>query len=287
MLFNKRLVKLGRIPNAPATPGQGWSYDQYVAAARWAIQHHPRATGTYVDPTIAGLSPFLYSGGGQLFDSNDQPTSTAFTSDPNRQTLTRLTRALRRPRMTLTPGQLAVKTPLEWFEAGRLALLEGNRRMVPRLRQDALLDFDVMPMPTVSKSATTGGLTGICIARHPRDVSTAADFLVYASSPDALGMVASAGYLQPANQTVALSDDFQQPGHLPEHAGVFTFSVKSMVFPPLLDRWDDLDTAVDPHLVDLLHGRPAQVPRQARRADRASRGVLEQPQSPSASASAG
>ena len=70
MYYNTRLVKLGQIPQAPATPGQGWSFDQFAAAARWAVRHRPGTTGMYVDPTIAGLSPFLYSGGGQLFDNN-------------------------------------------------------------------------------------------------------------------------------------------------------------------------------------------------------------------------
>jgi multiple sugar transport system substrate-binding protein len=289
MLYNKRLVKLGQIPNNPATPGQGWSFDQAAAAARWTIAHKPGSTGMYIDPSIGGVAPFVYSGGGQLFDDDAQPTSTAFAGDPNRQTLTRLTRALRRPHMTLTDAQLAEKTPLEWFEAGKLGMLEGNRHMVPRLRQQASLNFDVMPMPRIARSATSGTLTGLCIASKPRDVGTAADFVVYASSPEALGTVASAGYLQPANQTVALSDDFQQPGHLPKHASVFTFSVKSMVYPPLLANWDELDTAVDPHLVKLMGSRPPDVPRQARRTDRASRPVLAPPpsgsQAPSASPS--
>ena len=105
-----------------------------------------------------------------------------------------------------------------------------------------------MPMPDLGTPATAGGLTGLCISSQATDAGTAADFLVYAGSPDALGGVASAGYLQPANQTVALSDAFQQPGRLPQHASVFTFSVKSMQFPPLLDQWDELDAAVDPTL---------------------------------------
>jgi multiple sugar transport system substrate-binding protein len=284
MYYNTRLVKLGKIPQAPATRGQGWSFDQFAAAGRWAVKHHPGTTGMYVDPTIGGLSPFVYSGGGELFDSTSEPTSTTFASEANQLTLGRLTRTLGKRHMSLTDAQLAEKTPVEWFENGTLAMLEGTRRLVPQLRQHARLDFDVMPMPTLSTSATSGGLSGICISADPRDVGTAADFLVYASSPEALGTVASAGYLQPANQTVALSDDFQQPGHLPRHAGVFTFSVKSMVYAPLLPQWDALETVVDPRLAQLMDGPPFVVPRRARQTDRASRPVLAPPQSASPSA---
>ena len=89
-----------------------------------------------------------------------------------------------------------------------------------------------------------------------------------------MGYVASQGYLQPANQAVALSDDFQQPGRNPRHASVFTFSVKSMQFPPLIGQWDALDAAVDPTLDKMLHGRAAQVPPRTREIDKASRKVL-------------
>jgi multiple sugar transport system substrate-binding protein len=285
IFYNKKLVKLGRIRNDRPTPGEGWTLDQFDAAARWAVDHHPGVAGAYVEPSLSGVAPFVYSGGGQMFDDPVQPTSLAFADGTNQQTLAQTVRVLGRPGMSLTAAQLAKRTPLEWFRHGRLAMLEGTRRIVPDLRTTLGLDFDVMPMPSLSTSATVAGLTGLCISQHARDASTAADFLVYASSPEALGLVASAGYLQPANQTVALSDAFQQPGRLPVHASVFTFSVKSLVYPPMLGQWDQLDQAVDPLIDDLLRGRPSDVPGLTRRIDRASYRVLGPTFGPSGTAS--
>jgi multiple sugar transport system substrate-binding protein len=116
-------------------------------------------------------------------------------------------------------------------------------------------------------------------------VGTAADFLAYASSPGALALVSFGGYLQPADQTVALSDAFQQPALQPRHASVFTFSVKSMVYPPVVAQWDDIDLAVDPLLDRMLRGRPADVPRLARKVDRASYRIIGPRLGPSASPS--
>jgi len=285
ILYNKALVKFGRIRNDRPIPGQGWSLDQFAAAGRWAVAHHPGIAGAYVEPSIAGVAPFLYSGGGQLFDDTDEPTSLAFSEDTNQQSLDRTVRVLGRPRMSLTSAQLREHTAVQWFRRGKLALLEGSRGIVPELRSQLGLEFDVMPMPSLGTSATVGGLTGLCVSQNARDAGTAADFLVYASSPEALGVVASGGYLQPANQTVALSDAFQQPGRLPEHASVFTFSVKSMVYPPLIGQWDELDHAVDPLIDRLLRGRPPAVPRMSRRIDRASFGVLGPTFGPSGTAS--
>jgi multiple sugar transport system substrate-binding protein len=274
IFYNKALVRFGQIRNDPPTPGEGWSLEQFAAAARWAIQHHPGISGAYVDANLAGVAPFVYSGGGNLFDDDTAPTTLTFSDQGNQKSLARTVRVLGAPRMALTPEQLEQRSAVEWFRRGQLALLEGSRGLVPQLRTQLGFDFDVMPMPSLGTSATVGGLTGLCVAQHARDAATAADFLVYASSPQALGAVASGGYLQPANQTVALSNAFQQPGRLPVHAAVFTFSVKSMVYPPLIDQWDELDQAVDPLIDQLLRGRPSEVPRTTRRIDRASYRVL-------------
>jgi multiple sugar transport system substrate-binding protein len=281
VFYNTKLVKLGRL-KSPPVPGQGWSLDQFAEAARWATEHHPGVVGGYLDPTLTGVAPFVYSGGGSLFDDNDQPTSLAFSDDKNVETLTKTVRAVQAAGATLTPRQLERHTPLEWFAKGRLAMLEGSRRMVPDMRAVDGLRFDVMPMPSVGASATVGNLTGLCLSQRAHDAATAADFLAYASSPGALALVSYGGYLQPADQTVALSDAFQQPSQQPRHASVFTFSVKSMVYPPAVAQWDELELAVDPLVDALLDGRPSAVPRQARRIDRASYRILGPRLGPSA-----
>jgi multiple sugar transport system substrate-binding protein len=272
--YNKSLVHLDQVKSDPATPGQGWALNQFAAAARWATRHHPGVAGIALDPTLTGISPFIYSGGGDFFDSTSNPTSLAFSSSSTLVSLRRTVEALRAPGTMLTHAQLARHSPLEWFMRGKLALLEGTRQMVPDLRSTPGLKFDVMPMPSISTSDTSGSLTGMCLSQHATDVSTAADFLVYASSPGALALVSYGGYLQPANQTVALSDAFQQPQQQPKHASVFTFSVKSMVYPPAISQWDDLDLAVDPLIQKMLEGRPSQVARTAHRIDGASYRIL-------------
>jgi multiple sugar transport system substrate-binding protein len=284
IFYNKKLVHFSQMKVDPPSAGQGWSLDQFAATARWAVRHHPGVAGAYLDPTISGVAPFVLSGGGQLFDGTTPPTSLALSSDGSQQALTQTRRALRGKGLTLSQAQVARRTPTEWFADGKLAMIEATRRLVPQLRNRLGFDFDVMPMPNLGSPATVGGLTGLCISRQARDAGTAADFLVYASSLDALGEVASTGYLQPANQTAALSEAFQQPGRLPKHASVFTFSVKSMVYPPVLGQWDELDAAISPLLEHLLRSPPSRIPALTRAIDATSRPILA---TPDASASPG
>ena len=67
-----------------------------------------------------------------------------------------------------------------------------------------------------------------------------------------MSTVAAAGYLAPANTTVALSDAFLQPGQLPLHSGVSNNSIKSMQIPPLIDNNAELEAAVAGPLQALL-----------------------------------
>ncbi|WP_151083337.1 extracellular solute-binding protein [Nocardioides cynanchi] len=275
--YNKRLVRFGQMRVDPPTPGQGWSLAQFAATARWAVRHHPGVSGLYVEPSLIGIAPFLYSGGGQLYDNATTPTSLALSSSGSQGALAQALPVLGKPSLTPSPAELQQQTPLELFESGRLAMLAGSRDLVPELRGTSGLDFDVMPMPTLGSAATVGSLTGLCVSQHARDAATAAEFVVYASSPEALSTVAAAGYLQPANQTVALSDAFQQPGRLPAHASVFTFGIKSMIFPPVVDEPDALSQQVDPLIARLFTADPTRVPRLSRHIDRISQPILAPP----------
>ena len=229
-----------------------WSLNQFQVAADYASRPRKGIAGFYVAPSLRGLAPFVYSGGGQLFDDDEAPTSLAFSSGDTRSALEKVLPLLRDPRLSLSAEQLAQKDPVEWFKEGKLGMIAGFRSLTPELRADPALDFDVMPMPIVDDAATIGDLTGVCISKETPEVAEAADFLVDFISAESVSAVAGAGYLSPANTTVALSPAFLQPDQVPLHALVFNSSIKSMRIPPLLGNYDELETAVAEPLRMLL-----------------------------------
>ena len=77
-------------------PGEGWSLDQFAATARWAVSRHPQAAGAYIDPTLGGVAPFVLSGGGQVFESANPPTTLTLSSDASQQALIRTVRGAAR-----------------------------------------------------------------------------------------------------------------------------------------------------------------------------------------------
>lgn len=256
--YNKRLVNFDRMRNrgldAPGPSASSWSFNQFATAATFASRPARGAKGVHIDPTIAGLTPFIRSGGGTVFDDAEPPTSLTFSSDGTKDALERTLELLRNPQVTLDEDQLDEATALRWFKRGKLGMIAGDRSLTPTLRRQSNLDFDVMPMPKLDGAATVGDVTALCLSATASSPSLAADFMVHEISSDWVGLVASTGFLQPANVEVALSDDFLQPGRRPEHAAFFNNGVRSMSVPPLIDTFPALESAVAPSLEQMVYG---------------------------------
>jgi multiple sugar transport system substrate-binding protein len=297
MYYNKALVDFPAMAerelDVPAVDDEdlskrpSWTLEQFQVAADYASRPRRGEAGFYVAPTLRGLAPFVYSGGGRIFNDDEEPTSLAFSSDDTRSALEKVLPTLRDPKLGLSAEQLAEKTPLEWFRDGKLGMIAGFRDLTPELRKSTV-NFDVMPMPTVDGAATIGDISGVCIARDTDDVAESADFLVDVVSTESVSEVASAGYLAPANTAVALSDAFLQPRKRPLHAAVFNNSIRNMRIPPLIDDAAALDAAVADPIKQLLEVEVPDLDALTEQIDEASRTVLappEESESPSAESS--
>lgn len=229
-----------------------WGFDAFTAAAELASRPRRNTRGIHVTPTIENLAPFIYAGGGEVYDDATEPTSLAFSEEDTRAALEEVLPVLRDPRLTLSDEQLQRHSAMEWFRRGKLAMIQGYRDQVPALRKVAGLRFDVIASPSIDRSATVGELTGMCVSADTGNATAAADFLVHMASSVSVRRVASEGYLVPANLEVALSADFLQPGRAPDHAQVFTDAVRSIVLPPLIDDQAEVELVVSQRLDELL-----------------------------------
>ena len=266
-----------------------WSFEQFGVAADFASRPRRGKAGFYVAPTLTGLAPFIFSGGGHIFNDDEPPTSLAFSTDDTKSALEEVLPVLRDPKLSLSPEQLSVKTPLEWFREGKLGMIAGFRDLVPELRQSTV-DFDILPMPVVDDAATIGALTGVCIAQETDQVAESADFLVDFVSTESVSTVAAAGYLAPANTTVALSDAFLQPRKRPLHAAVSNNSIRNIRISPLVDDAAALEAAVADPIRQLMEVEVLDLDALTEEIDVASQTVLAPPEdteSPSEDASEG
>lgn len=276
MYYNTELVNFEAMESRelPVPSSQlKWSFEEFAAAAQFAARR-PKAKGVHIEPSLHGLAPFIYSGGGQIFDDTKDPTTLTLSEESSREALDRTLQLLRRDRITLTPRQLRDASALSRFKDGRLGMIAGFRTLVPELRKVPGLSFDVMPMPTLDSETTVGDVTGICLSGDPSSVSDAADFIVHAISAESVAEVAEAGYLVPANNEVAESDAFLQPALMPAHAEVFNRGVRDIVVPPLLESFAALEEAIHQEIYRLFFARVIDIEELTTAIDEASREII-------------
>ena len=255
--YNTDLVNFERMAArelpVPPEDREYWTLDMFRAAAAFASRPRKDTKGVYIEPTLSGLAPFVYAGGGKLFDDEDDPTSLALGEGDSADALGKTLEVLRDPTITLSNKQLQEKKPLDWFKSGKLGMIAGFRDLTPELRATPGLHFDVMPMPELDDDATIGDLDGICVAEGAQDrVEQSADFLVDLLSDESVSTMAETGYLLPTKIDVSFSDAFLQPDQEPANARAFVDGARSIVLPPLLQVWPQLESAVDPDLERLF-----------------------------------
>lgn len=261
--------------NVPTGTRERWTLNQFAEAAEYASQG-PGVKGVWIEPTLEGLTPFIASGGGKVFDDASDPRSLAFSDDSTREALDDTLAVLRNPLVTPSAKAIAKMPALERFKAGKLGMIAGYRDLVPELRKTPGLDFDVIAMPNLGAVHTVGDIEGLCISSGTDNVNVAADFIAYAVSDAALETVTNAGYIVPANTHVATSELFLAPDQQPHRSRVFTTAIRGMVVPPFLAARTELNDAVEPLLLKLLTGPGVLDLEEAAAAiDEASRGVLD------------
>jgi multiple sugar transport system substrate-binding protein len=113
----------------------------------------------------------------------------------------------------------------------------GYRDLVPELREQPNLTFDVMPLPKISSGATIATMSGLCISSASKHTDAAADFLTDVVSDAGASVLARTGYVMPSNLDVVNGEDFLQTGQRPLHSSVFTREVRDTQLLPSTPRW--------------------------------------------------
>jgi multiple sugar transport system substrate-binding protein len=139
----------------------------------------------------------------------------------------------------------------------------GYRDLVPELRQQPNLTFDVMPLPKLSSGATIATMSGLCISSKSQHTDEAADFLTAVISDPGAATLAKTGYVMPANLDVVNGEDFLQTGQRPLHSGVFTREVRDSRLLPSDPQWPTVRRATARDLTELFY-EPVILPLQER-----------------------
>ena len=252
--YNKDLVdlaSLGTETEDPPTPLDGWTWETFDAAARQAARGP--GNGVYIEPSLASLAPFVWSAGGEIVDDVQAPTTLTLSEDEPRDALEQVLALVRDPQVTPTAEELEKKSAVARFAAGELAMVLGTRALTPRLRETEGLDFDVMPLPRLSRLRTVSDMTGYCISAGTEHTEAAADLLAFAVSREGATITTRPGYIVPSNLEVANSAVFTQPAQQPESSFIFNEGVRRTQPLPFTPSWPELVDEVRPDLERMFY----------------------------------
>ena len=242
--YNTRLIDLSLAAepdHRPVTQETGWTLDEFRRVA--ALARRPGIRGLYVAPDLRQVAPFVWSGGGDLVDDPDEPTTLALSEDSSATAMENLLAVVRDPAITFDQAALRRRSPVQRFKDGKLGMLLGYRELLPVLRQQQGLNFDVMPLPRAGGAATDASTRGICMAAKSDQVEKAADFLADVVSTKSAEQLAATGYVMPTNLEAVNGDSFLQRGQRPLHAEVFEREMRHVEEMPRSKYWPDVQRA--------------------------------------------
>ncbi len=275
IFFNKRLLNPGVLESLPGQPDpaqHGWTWDQFVAASR--RMSTDKVKGVYLAPRLTTLTPLMRSAGSDIVDDPKRPTTLTLSNSDSRDPLDRILNLARNHRLSVTRPELRQQGAVSRFVHGKLAMMIGTRALVPTLRRDKNLVFDVYPMPSMGRSQTIADVSGYCINRDSDHVSAAADFLAFASDDRGSAIAARSGAVVPANLDALRSPSFLQVNKFPINVNVFTKVVRRADTMPNPPAWPEVVARTQPGLDRLFYAPFPDVERLLPRIDGISADVL-------------
>jgi multiple sugar transport system substrate-binding protein len=207
-------------------PASTWSWQEFaeIAAALTVDRDADGLIGTYgvtIDPSLSRFAAFIWGAGGEFVDDPEAPTALDLSSHDAQNGLRYLV-SLGETGLKVTPPEYKTfeETDLSRFQGGRAAMFIHTRRVVPTLRAQPDLQWDVAPLPVGNVPANVLHVDGFCMASMSSQKDAAWTFMEFANGPVGQAVLAATGRTVPSLRAVAESDLFLAGSELPDRMGL-------------------------------------------------------------------
>jgi multiple sugar transport system substrate-binding protein len=240
-------------------PADDWTWAEFLETAVTLTQDTDGDStidqyGLGVEPTIQRLSPFVWQNGGQVVDSDTNPTTLFIDVFPAIEALEWFT-ALQTEHHVVPDRVAETSQDSESrFLAGTTAMYLNSRRVTPTFREIESFTWDVAPLPRGQEEAGVLHSDGYCLSATAEDKEAAWQFIEFANSAEGQTIVAQAGRTVPSLMAVAESPAFLDPNQLPSRSRVWLDTADTLRLVPIISTWEEIEGIADEEIERAFYG---------------------------------
>lgn len=211
--YNKDIFKKYNV----SYPDKSWSMDDLINKSK-ILTKNGRYGISFDDDVYYAIPYMHYYGGGILSESQEFIAK----SEPSQKGINLYKGLAYKYHIAPTLSQRGSKTSAQMFLEGNLAMHLSGRWLVPKYRQTANFDWDIVNFP---HSSAPCDVSGWAISKNSKNKDAALKFVMFLSSKQNIEKMVKSGLIVPARVDVAYSKEFLN--NSPKNSELFLYAVKT------------------------------------------------------------
>ena len=238
IFYNKNLFDKYKVPY----PHSGWTYDEFLNTAQ-KLTHLPEVFGISFEEMPLFYLPYMMMYGGWT----QEDTLNFFKNDvlkrsENAKGLAEYANLRNKYHVAPYKSESASTTMAQLFLQGRLGMHLSGRWLVPKYRQEADFDWDIVEFPRINnkaKSVVPLDASGWAVSKSSKHKQQAIKLVKYLSSKSSCEKFTKSGLIVPARKDVANSKAFLD-GQKPYSAKIFLDIIDSSYITPVTVNYKEI-----------------------------------------------
>lgn len=232
-------------------PKETWTFADFLTLSKEIKKHQGVFAVGFEENPLFWL-PFLWSNKGGLIDENGN----YILNSPNSLSALAFYLDLR-TKYKYAPSRIdsANQTMAQMFLNEKIAMQISGRWLVPKYRNEAEFDWDIINLPNGSAGSIVGSdSSGWAMSASSKHKLLAFELIKYLSSKESISRIAEEGLIVPARKDVAYSKIFLNKNKKPLHAEIFLTINNTAKITPLCENYNKLIAEtikkLEPYFID-------------------------------------
>lgn len=238
IFYNKNIFDKYKI----AYPKNNWKLDEFLKIAK-KTTHLPNIFGISFEEDPLFYLPYLTAfGGWNEYDTKNFFNENILKRKPNKEGLEFYSNLRNKYHVAPLKEEIASATMAQMFLQGKLAMHLSGRWLVPKYRQEAQFDWDIVEFPhskNITKSSVPMDASGWVIAKTSKHKKEAAKLIKYLSSYEISAKLSQSGLIVPARTDVANSKVFLD-NKKPQNAKAFLSAAQNSIPTPVTTNYREI-----------------------------------------------